>query len=66
MGFSTIAAAGDGTLPHALYVSLVSSHLETVSKMCLFKIGQYILALLNSPDEEAYEHLFRGFLFMEA
>ena len=63
VGFSTIPAAGDGTLTYALYVSLVSSQMETVSKMCPFKIGQYHLALLNSPHEEAYEHLFGGFLF---
>ena len=62
VGFSTIPAAEDGTLTHALYVSLVSSQMETVCKMCLFKIGQHSPALLNSPQEEAYEHLFRGLL----
>ena len=35
---------------------------ETVSKMCLFKIGHYYLALLTSPQEEAYEQLFEGLL----
>ena len=30
--------------------------------MCLFEIGEYHLALLNSPQEEAYEHLFGGLL----
>ena len=37
--------------------------METVSKMCPFRTGQYCLALLNSPQEEAYEHLFGGLLF---
>ena len=60
VGFSTAPPAGEGTLTHDLYVSLVSSQMETVSKMCPFKLGQYHLALLNSPKEEAYEHLFRG------
>ena len=59
VGFSTTPAAGEGILTH---VSLVSSQMETVSKTCLFKIGQYHLALLNSPQEEAYEHLFGGLL----
>ena len=58
VGFSTVPAAGDGTLTHALYVSLVSSQMETVSKTCHLKLGQYHLALLNSPQGEAYEHLF--------
>ena len=62
VGFSTIPAAGDGTLTHHLYVSLVSSQMETVSKTYHFKIGQYHLALLNSPQEEAYKHLFGGLL----
>ena len=62
VGFSTIPAAGYGILTHLLYASFVSSQMETVCKMCLFKIGQYHLALLNSPQEEAYEHLFRGLL----
>ena len=62
LGFSTIAAAGEGILTHPLYVSLVSSQMETVSKTCLFKIGEYCLALLNSPQEEAYKHLFRDLL----
>ena len=30
--------------------------------MCLFKIGQYHLALLNSPQEEACGNLFEGLL----
>ena len=62
VAFTTIPAAGDGTLTHHLYVSMVSSQIETVSKMCHFKSGQYHLVLLNSPQEEAYEHLFRGLL----
>ena len=60
VGFSTIPAAGDGTMTHLLYVSLVPSQMEAVFKTCLFEIGQYHLALLNSPQEEAYKHLFRG------
>ena len=36
--------------------------METVSEMCHFKLGQYHLALINSPQEEAYEHLFKGLL----
>ena len=62
VGFPTIPAGGDGTLTHHLYVSLVSSQMETVSKTYHFKIGQYHLALLNSPEEEAYKHLFGGLL----
>ena len=50
VGFLTVPAAGDGTLTHALYVS---SQMETVSKMCHFKLGQYCLASLNFPEEEA-------------
>ena len=64
VGFSTVPPAGDGTLTHLLYVSLVSSQMETVYKARLFKIGQYCLALLNSPQEEAYEYLFGGLLFI--
>ena len=60
--FSTTPAAAEGILTHLLYVSLVFSQMETVSKTCLFKIGQYFLALLNSPQEEAYKHLFGGLL----
>ena len=66
VSFSTVPAAGDRILTHPLYVSLVSSQMETVSKTCLFKIGQYHLALLYSPQEEAYEHLFGGFLVILA
>ena len=62
VGFSTIPAAGEGILTHLLYVLLVSSQMETVSKMCLFEIEQYHLALLNSPQEEANKHLFGGLL----
>ena len=62
VGFSTVPAA-NGALTHTFCVSFVSSQMETVSKMCPFKIGQYCLAELNSPPEEAYEHLFEGFLF---
>ena len=36
--------------------------MEPVSKTCHFKFGQYHLALLNSPQEEAYELLFEGLL----
>ena len=64
VGVSTIPAAGDGTLTHHLYVLLVSSQMKTVSKMCHFKLGQYHLALLNSPEKEAYKHLFEGHLAM--
>ena len=62
VGFSAFPAAGDGTLTHHLYVLLVSSQMETVSKTCHYKLGQYHLALLNSLQEEAYEHLFKGIL----
>ena len=34
--------------------------MERVSKTCHFKSGQYHLALLISPQEDAYEHLFKG------
>ena len=62
VGFSTIPAARDGTLTHLLYVSLVSSQMETVSKICRFEIGQYHLALpkmkpMNTCSEAFY--LFR-------
>ena len=60
VGFSTIPPAWDECLTHHLYVSLVSSKLERVSKTCHYKLGQYPLALLNSPQKEAYEHLFEG------
>ena len=62
VGFSTTPAAGDVTPTYLLYASLVSSQMETVSKACLFEIGPHHLALLNSPQEEAYEHLFRDLL----
>ena len=62
VGFSAFPADVDGILTHDLYVSLVSSQMETVSKMCHFKLGQYHLALLNSPQEDAYKHLFKGLL----
>ena len=62
VGFSTAPVAREGILTHLLYVSLVSSQMDTVSKMCLLKIGKYHLALLNSPWEEAYKHLFGGLL----
>ena len=57
------SVAGDGTLTHVLHVSLVSSQMETVFKTCPFKIRQNHLALLNSPNGEAYEHLCGGLLF---
>ena len=60
VGFSTVPPAGDESLTHHLYVSLVSSQMERVSKMCHCKLGQYCLALLNSPLEEAYKHLFKN------
>ena len=34
--------------------------MERVSKTCHFNLGQYCLALLNSPQDEANEHLFEG------
>ena len=60
VGFPTITPAGDKSLTHHLYVSLVSSQMERVSKTCHFKLGQCHLALLNSPQEDAYEHLLKG------
>ena len=54
--------AEEGIVTYLLCVSLVSPLKETESKMCLFKIGQYHLALLTSPHEEAYEQLFKGLL----
>ena len=62
VSFSTDPPAGDGTLTHDLYMSMVSSQMETVSKMCHFKLAQYCLALLNSPQEAAYEHRFGDLL----
>ena len=61
-GFSTTPTAGEGTLTHFLYVSLVFFQVETVPRTYLFKIEQYHLAVLNSPQEEAYKHLLRGLL----
>ena len=63
VGFCITPTAGEGILTHLLCVSLVSLLKETVSKTCLFKIGQYCLPLLNSPQEEAYEQLFKAFWF---
>ena len=34
VGFFTVPPAGGGSLTHQLYVSLVSSQMERVSKMC--------------------------------
>ena len=62
VGFSISPTAVEGILTHLLCVSLVSLLKETVSKMCLIKIGQYHLALLNSPQEKAYEQLFKDLL----
>ena len=62
VGFSIVPAAGNGTLTHHVYVSLISSQIKTVSKTCDFRLAQYRLALLNSPQEEAYEHLFEKLL----
>ena len=65
VGFSTAPTAGEGILTQILCVSLGSLLKETVSKMCLFKIGQYHLVLLNnSPQKEAYEQLFEGLLVL--
>ena len=55
-----LSNTGGGNLTHLLCVSLVSLLEETVSKTCLFRIGQYHLALLNSPQKEAYEYMFKG------
>ena len=50
--------------------SLLSHHLGLTSFVChwfhsqmerVSKLGQYCLALLDSPQEEAYKHLFKGF-----
>ena len=48
---------------HILYMCLRFPSLrETLSKTCLFQIGQYCLALLNLLQEESCEHLFKGLL----
>ena len=62
VGFPIAPTAGEGILTHVLCMSLVLLLKETVSKMCLLKIEQYCLALLNSPQKEAYEKVFEGFL----
>ena len=62
VGFSITPTAGEGILAHLLCVSSVSLLKGTVSKMCLFKIGEYNLAPLNSPQKEAYEQLVEGLL----
>ena len=62
VGFSTFPAAADGTLTHHLYVSKVSSQTETVSKICHFKLGQYCLVLLISPQEQSSKYLSEGHL----
>ena len=55
VGFSTFPAAGDGTLTHHLYVSLVSSQMETVSKTCHFLNYSYnSIALLYLILTEKY------------
>ena len=65
VGFSIAPTAVEGIQTHLLCVSLGSFLKETVSKMCLFEIGQYHLALLNnSPQKEACEHLFEGLLVL--
>ena len=61
VGLSTAPAAGEGILTHLLYVSLVSSQMETESRMCLFKIGQYRLALLNSPEKKPKNFFLEAF-----
>ena len=55
VGFFISPTAGEGILTHLVCVSLVSLLEGTMSKMCLFKIGQYCLVQLNSPQKEAYE-----------
>ena len=62
VGLSITAAAGERILTHLSCMSLVSLLKEAVSKTCLLKIGQYHLALLNSPQGEACEHLFEDLL----
>ena len=61
-----VPAAGDGTLAHLLYVSLVSSQMETVSKTFLFKIGQYCLALLHSPRKSLQTSVWRPSSYLES
>ena len=55
VGFFITPTAGEGILTHLVCESLVSLLEETVSKMCLFKMGQYHLALFDSAQKEAYE-----------
>ena len=62
VGFFISPAAQCGNLTRLLCVSLVPFLEETMSKMCLFKIGQYCLALLNSMQREDYESLFEDLL----
>ena len=50
-----------GWNPDTSFVCVIGFH-PNVSKMCHFKLGQYHLAPLNSPQEEAYKHLFEGLL----
>ena len=60
VGFFILPTAGYESLTLFLYVSLKCSFKKTVSKMCLFKKGQYCHALLSSPQEEAFEYLLEG------
>ena len=55
VGLFISPTAGEEILTHLVCVSLVSLLEETVSKMFLFKIGQYDLAPVNSPEKEAYK-----------
>ena len=52
VGFSTIPTAGGGALTHLLYVSLVSSQKETVSKTCLFEKDSITLLYLILPRKK--------------
>ena len=62
VGFFILPTAGYESLTLFLYMSWINFLKKTVSRMCLFKIGQYCLALLNSPAQKAYEYLFEGLL----
>ena len=62
VGFAATTGAGEGILTHLLCVSLVSFLMGNWSKTCLFEVGQHHLALLTSPQGEAYEQLFGDLL----
>ena len=61
--FFITPTAGEGILTHLVRVFLVLLLEETVSKMCVFKIGQYQLTLLNSPQMKPMNSFLKAFWY---